>query len=90
MIVLFTKFDALYDGAFAELKSQGVSRKDAKELAPKHAMESFSNGPQVKILYTAEGNRRVPKCHVCLPGKVTDPITINLTAYHCFTCRHEQ
>ena len=81
MIVLFTKFDALYDVEFGKLRSQGVSRKDAKELAPKHARESFSNGPQVKFLYTPEENRRPPKCHVCLPGKVVDPITIDLTAY---------
>ncbi|KAG1821461.1 hypothetical protein EV424DRAFT_827401 [Suillus variegatus] len=32
VIVLFTKFDALYDDEFAELTSKGVSRKDAQAL----------------------------------------------------------
>lgn len=72
VIVLFTKFDALYDVEFAKLKSEGASRKDAKELAPKHARESFANGVQVKLLYDPENNKCPPKCHVCLPSKLID------------------
>ncbi|KAG2337644.1 hypothetical protein BDR05DRAFT_841150, partial [Suillus weaverae] len=41
VMVLFTKFDALYDVAYAQLKSKGASMEEAKELAPKHAEESF-------------------------------------------------
>jgi hypothetical protein len=70
VIVIFTKFDALYDIEYAKLKCEGVSRKDANELAPKHVRESFATGPQVKLLYDPDGNRRPPKCHVCLPGKL--------------------
>jgi hypothetical protein len=70
--VIFTKFDALYDVEFAKLRSEGASRKDAKELAPKHARESFAKGPQVKFLYDPERILRPPKCHVCLPGKLVN------------------
>jgi hypothetical protein len=69
VIVLFTKFDALYDDEFAELISKGVSRKDAEVLAPQHAKERFANGPQLKFLYNRKGNQRPPRCHICLPGK---------------------
>jgi hypothetical protein len=69
-MVLFTKFDALYDTAYSELKSKGVSMGEAKELAPKHAEESFAKGPQLKLLYHSEKIRRPPKCHVCLPSKL--------------------
>ncbi|KAG2122097.1 hypothetical protein DEU56DRAFT_917899 [Suillus clintonianus] len=72
VIVLFTKFDALYDDEFVELTSKGVSRKDAQALASQQARESFDNGPQVKMLYNCEGNRRPPKCHVCLPDMAKD------------------
>ncbi|KAG2078716.1 hypothetical protein BDR04DRAFT_1184014 [Suillus decipiens] len=56
VIVLFTKFDALYDDEFAELIWKGVSRKDAEVLVPQHAKEAFASGPQLKLL-----------CHICLP-----------------------
>jgi hypothetical protein len=45
VIVLFTKFDALYNDEFAELISKGVSRKDAEVLAPQNAKEAFADGP---------------------------------------------
>ncbi|KAG1774640.1 hypothetical protein EV702DRAFT_1123605 [Suillus placidus] len=71
VIVLFTKFDALYDDEFAEL-SKGVSRKDAEALAPQHAKEAFANGPQLKLLYNRKGNQRPPRCHICLPNMDKD------------------
>ncbi|KAG2037865.1 hypothetical protein BDR03DRAFT_863065 [Suillus americanus] len=64
VIVLFTKFDALYDDAFAELIGKGVSRKDAEALAPQHAEAAFDNGPQLKLLYNRKGNQRPPRCHI--------------------------
>ncbi|KAG1893483.1 GTP-binding protein [Suillus fuscotomentosus] len=66
IIVLFTKFDALYDDEFAELISKGASRKDAEVLAPQHAKEAFENGPQLKLLYNRKGNQHPPRCHICL------------------------
>ncbi|KAG2348294.1 hypothetical protein BDR05DRAFT_995708 [Suillus weaverae] len=68
VIVLFTKFDALYDVEFAQLRKK-ETWKHAKELAPKHAEESFANGPQLKFLKDV---RWPPKCHVCLPNMDKD------------------
>jgi hypothetical protein len=70
VIVLFTKFDALYDDTFEELISKGLSRKDAEVLVPQHAKEAFANGPQIKLLYSRKDNQRPPRCHICLPGKL--------------------
>jgi hypothetical protein len=64
VIVLFTKFDALYDDEFEELMSKGVSRKDAEALVPQHAKEAFANGPQVKLLYNCKDNQRPSRCHM--------------------------
>ncbi|KIK31912.1 hypothetical protein CY34DRAFT_102517 [Suillus luteus UH-Slu-Lm8-n1] len=72
VMVLFTKFDALYDIEFAKLEEKGTSWKDAQELAPKHAEESFDNGSQLKFLYHSKDIRRPPKCHVCLPNMDKD------------------
>ncbi|KAG1811741.1 uncharacterized protein BJ212DRAFT_1520841 [Suillus subaureus] len=59
VIVLFINFDALYDSEFAKLGNEGALRKDAKELVPKSAMESFMNGPELKH-------------HICLPNMDED------------------
>ncbi|KAG2125671.1 hypothetical protein DEU56DRAFT_743611 [Suillus clintonianus] len=72
VIVIFTKFDALYAAEFTRLIENGISRKDAKQLAPKHAEESFANGTQVKLLYDPKIIQRPPKCHVCLPDMNKD------------------
>ncbi|KAG0697500.1 hypothetical protein DFH29DRAFT_1022082 [Suillus ampliporus] len=72
VIVVFTKFDALYDVEFAQLKRNGISREDARELAPKRTEESFTNGPQLKFLYNPDDIGRPPKCHVCLPNMDQD------------------
>jgi hypothetical protein len=69
VIVLFTKFDALYDVEFRKLRQEGKPRKDAKELAPKRAEDSFAKGPQLKFLKDVPWP---PKCHVCLPGRPVD------------------
>ncbi|KAG1876034.1 era-like GTP-binding protein [Suillus tomentosus] len=72
VIVLFTKFDALYDEAYARLKSEGVSMKEAGRLAPKHAEDSFATGSQLKFLYHSKDIRHPPKCHICLPNMDSD------------------
>ncbi|KAG1810942.1 uncharacterized protein BJ212DRAFT_1278540 [Suillus subaureus] len=70
VIVLFTKFDALYDVSYALLKEDDelLSREDAQALAPKHAEELFANGPQLKTLYNPKEITWPPRCHVCLPN----------------------
>ncbi|KIK38322.1 hypothetical protein CY34DRAFT_809446 [Suillus luteus UH-Slu-Lm8-n1] len=72
VIVLFTKFDALYDDTFEELTSKGVSRKDAEVLVPQHAKEAFANGPQTNLLYSRKDNQRPPRSHICLPDMDKD------------------
>ncbi|KAG2125459.1 hypothetical protein DEU56DRAFT_961875 [Suillus clintonianus] len=72
VIVLFTKFDCLYDVEFARLMENGASRKDTKNLAPKRAEDTFANGHQLKFLYHSKDIRRPPKCHVCLPDMDND------------------
>ncbi|KAG2062870.1 hypothetical protein BDR04DRAFT_1235631, partial [Suillus decipiens] len=72
VIVLFTKFDALYDTAYAELKSQGASMEEAEEQAPKRAEDLFAMGPQLNFLYHSKDIRRPPKCHICLPNMDKD------------------
>ncbi|KAG1722915.1 GTP-binding protein [Suillus lakei] len=72
VIVLFTKFDALYDIAYGQLKSKGASMEEAEELAPKHADESFAVGVQLTFLYHSKDIRHPPKCHVCLPNMDKD------------------
>ncbi|KAG1813438.1 hypothetical protein EV424DRAFT_1326547 [Suillus variegatus] len=79
VIVLFTKFDALYDVAFTKLRKEGKSRKDAKELAPGHAEESFADGPQLKFLKEV---RWPPKCHVCLPNMDKDGADCGILVEH--------
>ena len=81
MIVLFTKFDALYDVSYALLKEHDellsiedaqleARMKAARARAPKHAEELFAKGPQLKILYNSKEITRPPRCHVCLPSKL--------------------
>ncbi|KAG2124778.1 hypothetical protein BD769DRAFT_1576285, partial [Suillus cothurnatus] len=72
VIVLFTKFDALYDGAYRQLKSDGASIEEAAERAPKRAEELFVIGSQLKFLYNPKDIGRPPKCHVCLPNMDKD------------------
>ncbi|KAG1793032.1 hypothetical protein EV424DRAFT_1530399 [Suillus variegatus] len=69
VIVLFTKFDALYGIEFRKLINTGILQKDAKQQAPKCAEETFALGPQLRFLQDV---RWPPKCHVCLPNMNKD------------------
>ncbi|KIK38148.1 hypothetical protein CY34DRAFT_809692 [Suillus luteus UH-Slu-Lm8-n1] len=66
IIVLFTKFDALCDDEFAELLSNGVSRKDTEALVPQRAKEAFANGPQLKLCTTATTDVLQDDIYACL------------------------
>ncbi|KAG2344180.1 hypothetical protein BDR05DRAFT_999335 [Suillus weaverae] len=72
VIVLFTKFDALYDVAYTQLKSMGKTKEEARKLAPKHTEESFAKGSQLEFLYCPEKIGRPPKDHICLPNMHED------------------
>ncbi|KAG1903030.1 uncharacterized protein F5891DRAFT_1142423, partial [Suillus fuscotomentosus] len=69
VIVLFTKFDALYVIEYGKLKEAGTSLKDAKRQAPECAKKTFAHGPQLKFF---EDVRRPPNCHVCLANMNKD------------------
>ncbi|KZP09927.1 hypothetical protein FIBSPDRAFT_690900, partial [Athelia psychrophila] len=62
VIVLFTKFDAMDDKAFAELKKSGVSTADARVQAPGHAVGMFERDLR-DVIY---GMKYPPKSHVLL------------------------
>ncbi|KAG1838619.1 hypothetical protein C8R48DRAFT_766187 [Suillus tomentosus] len=74
VIVLFTKFDALYDVAYSQLKKEGRSRKDAKELAQKRAGETFANGTQLnKQRYLQDKQESDPSFHAALERYMSSP-----------------
>jgi hypothetical protein len=69
VIMLFAKFDALYDDARAELISMGISRERCSSTAD--AREISADGLQLRLWYThRKGNRRSPKCHTCIARKL--------------------
>lgn len=65
VIVIFTKFDALDTQAFTDLKKQGRSRKEARELAADHAISSFE-GQHLEALYK---RTYPPRAHIYLRGR---------------------
>ncbi|KAF7970945.1 hypothetical protein HWV62_22519 [Athelia sp. TMB] len=66
VIVIFTKFDAMDDKAFAELLNQGFSDDAARVQAPSHALTMFEKDIK-NILYETE---YPPKGHVLLRGEL--------------------
>ena len=68
VIVVFTKFDALWDDAFGQLKELGKSRMESKEKAPEKAKEIFT---KMKIWDRLHETRYPPKDFVCLTGVST-------------------
>jgi hypothetical protein len=66
VVVIFTKLDALDSQAFKALRDKGVSRDEAKERAPVHAIMTF------KETYLNElcDKQYPPKGYVYLRGTV--------------------
>ncbi|KZP27984.1 hypothetical protein FIBSPDRAFT_1039950 [Athelia psychrophila] len=62
VIVIFTKFDAMDDKAFAELTSSNLSTDEARVQAPRHAKVMFDRDLR-DVLY---GMKYPPKNHVLL------------------------
>ncbi|KAG8757323.1 hypothetical protein FRC14_002145 [Serendipita sp. 396] len=69
VIAIFTKFDALDNKAFGELKKEGRSKKEARRLALQRAVIKFE-GIYLKMLY--EQQSRPPKAHVYLRDMNTE------------------
>ena len=74
VIVIITKFDAMDDKAFMKLRKEGLTRDEARDKAPRHAVTIF--GQEIKdILYKY---KYPPKGHVLLRGKPTHNMMIKL------------
>ncbi|OAX31664.1 hypothetical protein K503DRAFT_703359 [Rhizopogon vinicolor AM-OR11-026] len=63
VIVVFTKFDALWDDAFGQLKESGFTRMESKRMAPEKAKEILTN---MKIWDRLRGTQYPPKDFVYL------------------------
>ena len=80
VIAVFTKFDALWDDAFGQLRELGKSRMESKEKAPEKAKEIFT---KMKIWDRLHETRYPPKDFVCLTGVSThDFICIVYNVYY--------
>src|SRR5882757_6006440 len=69
VIAVFTKFDALWDDAFGELKEAGLTRMEIKRMVPEKAKEIFTN---MRIWDRLRETQYPPKDWVCLAGVLTD------------------
>ncbi|OAX37551.1 hypothetical protein K503DRAFT_771375 [Rhizopogon vinicolor AM-OR11-026] len=63
VIAVFTKFDALWDDAFRQLKDSGLTRMESKAMAPEKAKEIFAN---MKIWDRLRETQYPPKGYVSL------------------------
>jgi hypothetical protein len=68
VIAVFTKFDALWDDAYGQLKSSGLARRECSIRAPERAKEIFANA---KIWDRLRETKHPPKDSVCMAGKST-------------------
>jgi len=68
VIAVFTKFDALWDDAYEQLKDSGLSRSECKRKAPEFAKAIFA---KAKIWDRLCENPYPPKGHVYLAGELT-------------------
>jgi len=81
VIAVFTKFDALWDDAYKQLKDSGLSRRESKREAPEFAKEIFA---KAKIWDRLCENRYPPKGHVYLAGElITHCIGMSSNYMYC-------
>ncbi|KAJ8594170.1 hypothetical protein M405DRAFT_809478, partial [Rhizopogon salebrosus TDB-379] len=67
VIAVFTKFDALWDDAYGQLKSSGLTRRECSIRAPERAKEIFANA---KIWDRLRETKYPPKDSVCVAGEM--------------------
>ncbi|KAJ8580235.1 hypothetical protein M405DRAFT_855043 [Rhizopogon salebrosus TDB-379] len=63
VIAVFTKFDALWDDAYGQLKNSGLTRRECSIRAPEHAKEIFA---KAKIWDRLRETKYPPKDSVCV------------------------
>ena len=83
VIAVFTKFDALWDDAYEQLKDSGLSRSESKTKAPEFAKAIFA---KAKIWDRLCENRYPPKGHVYLAGEFTTHFV--WISCNCTYCRN--
>ena len=66
VIAVFTKFDALWDDAYGQLKKSGLSRRECSNGAPERAKEIFADA---KIWDRLRETQYPPKDCVCVAGE---------------------
>src|SRR5882757_4227164 len=80
VIAVFTKFDALWDDAFGQLKESGLIWMESKRMAPEKAKEILTN---MKIWERLRETQYPPKDCVYLAGVSTrDFICIVYNLYY--------
>ena len=83
VIAVFTKFDALVDKSYNQLRKEGIGRRGAKDRAPGHATEFFEKNQLIMINETPYP----PKSWVCLSSDFLSQIVIS-TFMLIYCCRH--
>jgi hypothetical protein len=68
VIAVFTKFDALWDDAYGQLKESGLTRMECQRMAPEKAKEIFTS---MKIWDRLRETQYPPKHWVYLAGMLT-------------------
>jgi hypothetical protein len=68
VIAVFTKFDALWDDAYGQLKRSGLARRECSNRAPERAREIFADA---KIWDRLREAQYPPKDCVCVAGEST-------------------
>ncbi|KDQ06500.1 hypothetical protein BOTBODRAFT_121416, partial [Botryobasidium botryosum FD-172 SS1] len=66
LVVIFTKFDSLEARAFHELKGTGLTRQQAQQSAPQHAIAGFQRNHLSRLL-----GEKPPK-YICLKSESLD------------------
>ncbi|KAJ8593996.1 GTP-binding protein [Rhizopogon salebrosus TDB-379] len=69
VIGVFTKFDALWDDAYGQLKRSGLTRRECSNRAPERAREIFADA---KIWDRLRETQYPPKDCVCVAGMEKD------------------
>jgi hypothetical protein len=68
VIAVFTKFDALWDDAYGQLKRSGLTRRECSNRAPERAREIFANTKIWDRLRETQ-YKYPPKDFVCVAGE---------------------
>ena len=66
VVLIFTKFDALEDVCYNQLRSQGRDHQEAQDAVPEFANKTFQDNYLSRVLATDFP----PKAYICLGGNI--------------------